>query len=159
MQPAATKTPTRSSPIATPIAATTVPRALSEPGDAASTPVPGGGEGEEEGGGGKGEAESGSGDGEGEGEREGGGGKGEAESGSGDGEAEGGAPVPVPGGGSGAKLSKKAQIAAAAKDGGRCPFDVGHHTTGNSASQSSYSTHASGPMATLVSAQLLATCQ
>ena len=45
MQPAATKTPTRSSPIATPIAATTVPRALSEPGDAASTPVPGGGEG------------------------------------------------------------------------------------------------------------------
>ena len=137
MQPAATKTPTRSSPIATPIAATTVPRALSEPGDAASTPVPGGGEGEEEGGGGKGEAESGS----------------------GDGEAEGGAPVPVPGGGSGAKLSKKAQIAAAAKDGGRCPFDVGHHTTGNSASQSSYSTHASGPMATLVSAQLLATCQ
>ncbi|EOD16383.1 hypothetical protein EMIHUDRAFT_356170 [Emiliania huxleyi CCMP1516] len=63
MQPAATKTPTRSSPIATPIAATTVPRALSEPGDAASTPVPGGGEGEAEGGGGKGEAESGSGDG------------------------------------------------------------------------------------------------
>ena len=137
MQPAATKTPTRSSPIATPIAATTVPRALSEPGDAASPPVPGGGEGEAEGGGGKGEAESGS----------------------GDGEAEGGAPVPVPGGGSDAKLSKKAQIAAAAKDGGRCPFDVGHHTTGNSASQSSYSTHASGPMATLVSAQLLATCQ